>query len=468
MKKLFQHITIFFAFTLFLTINVVTAQTPQDITKTARESTVILTMDNGNSGSGFFIAPDLIVTSYHVIKGASSGHVSPILQKEKYPIVGIFAIGGRDELVILKVSGAQGKPLLVGDSKTIKVPDPIYVVDNTVKGGIVTLDKIDKIIERFPDKRPFVGLIKVFLVRNSISSKSSGVPVLNDKGRVIGISKGTISDKENPDENLNVVIPSEYLTQSLERRGDWPKRQSLKPLSMEGVSGTHLTWGSNHYEFTLHNQRNKSINAFQYLIIFKDENGEIICADRFKLHGSMGPGKASRHYRTLLSIEAIDRGLDYDPRFSDFIRIDPFFDFMYSLVSSRTKQLIKSYEIRILDFDIDMEATSRDKQEIYITVSQDIPSEGVSGGKLTWFEKEPPDPLFIKFSYSLKNHNTTDVKRVSSYVVFYDKEGQPINESGESVTTLPATETVQIRDSTFRSIKQLTESYEIKVQVFPY
>lgn len=49
MKKVLQLTTIL-TLTLFLTITAATAQTPEDIAKAARASTVILTMDNGNSG----------------------------------------------------------------------------------------------------------------------------------------------------------------------------------------------------------------------------------------------------------------------------------------------------------------------------------------------------------------------------------------------------------------------------------
>ena len=149
MKKTLLSITTL-AFTLFLTITIATAQTPQDIAKTARASTVSLTMDNKSYGSGFFVAPNQIATSYHVIKGASSGYISPILQKEKYPIVGITAIDIYNDLVILKVSGAQGKPLPIGDSGLVDVLDTIYVVGNPSEiEGTVTTAEISNLLGRY-------------------------------------------------------------------------------------------------------------------------------------------------------------------------------------------------------------------------------------------------------------------------------------------------------------------------------
>ena len=95
-------------------------------------------MDNGNKGSGFFIASNQIATSYGVIKGASSGHVSPILQKEKYPIVGIVAIDAANELVILKISETQGTPLSIGDSDLVRERDIIYTIGADDRRGDIS------------------------------------------------------------------------------------------------------------------------------------------------------------------------------------------------------------------------------------------------------------------------------------------------------------------------------------------
>ena len=115
------RITITFTLILFFTSTLATAQTPQDIAKDARVSTVSLMMENNKYGSGFFVTPNHIATSYHVIEGAKSGHVSPVLQEGKFPIVGVVAADKENDLVILKVFGVVGKPLPIGDSKTVEV-----------------------------------------------------------------------------------------------------------------------------------------------------------------------------------------------------------------------------------------------------------------------------------------------------------------------------------------------------------
>lgn len=51
-------------------------------------------------GSGFFIAPNRIVTNRHVIEGASKVHVS---NGKAYPVKGILAVDGAGDIALLEV-----------------------------------------------------------------------------------------------------------------------------------------------------------------------------------------------------------------------------------------------------------------------------------------------------------------------------------------------------------------------------
>lgn len=429
MKKALLNITVL-GIILFFAMAMANAQTPQEIAERARTASVSLTMNNGTYGSGFFVLPGQIATSYHVIEGASSGHVSPILRKDKYSIVGITAIDKDNDLVILKVSDVYGLRLPVGDSEAVKVLDPIYVVGNPDGiEGTVTTDAITNVLEKY------------LLMSAPISPGSSGGAVLNGSGEVIGIAKGNIpGEKERPNQNLNIAVPSNYLTPLVEKAKAW--KGELKPLSVDRVTGTHLIWGPNFYEFTLHNQRNETIRNPDYLVIFKDRKGEIICADRFQMNGIMYAGGVSRSHRNLISewIDGYDPGESYG-----------FLDLFNSYAGPRTKQLMKSYEIRILDFNIDTNFTRRE-----------IPLKGVTGSGFTWFDEEPDSPD-VRFSYSLQNHLSKNVKSVWSYVVFYDKDGAPIDESLKVGQEISAMETLPINGFARRSVKRLMKNYEIKI-----
>lgn len=402
MKKALLSITILGLF-CFFRMTVGNAQTPQDIAKKGLASTVSLTMKNGSYGSGFFVLPDQIATAYHVVEGSSEGHVSPFLKKEQYPIVAITAIDQENDLVILKVSGAHGIPLPIGDSEMVEVLDTIYVVGNPGRiPGTATPGEITNLLGQY------------FLMNASISPGSSGGAVLNDSGEVIGVSKGNIPGTEGLNQNLNIAIPSKYLTPLVEKAK--AEKERLNPSSAKGVTGTHLTWAPYYppgYAFTVRNQRNETIDNLLCLVIFRDGKGEIICVDRFKHDGKVEPGEVARIYRAFHSDNH---------------------SYHISPVGPSVEYLMKSYEIRILDFDV-----SHSKIRY-------VPLEGVTGSssRFTWINTTG---TIYAFSYFLQNHLKKDVTDVYSYVVFYDKKGAPIVRSlGGLNRHIPAMGEVQIKE----------------------
>ena len=126
------------------------------------------------------------------------------------------------------------KPLTLGDSDTVRIGETVYVAGNpkglegTFSDGIISSrrDKLTK--ERLQMTAP-------------ISPGSSGGPVLNRKGEVIGVSFMTLQGGQN----LNFAIPSKYLKKLLEQK------KSAKPLS-QGIqfisADTYFLWGNVKYD----------------------------------------------------------------------------------------------------------------------------------------------------------------------------------------------------------------------------
>ena len=413
-----------------------TAQTRQDIAKIARVSTVILTMDNDSYGSGFFVAPDQIATSYHVIEGASSGSVSPVLQNEKYPIVGITAVDKENDLVILKVSGAQGTPLPIGDSETVDVLDTIYVAGNPSGiEGTVTTAEISNLLGG-----------KYLLMSAPISPGSSGGPVLNERSEVIGISMGSIPGDKNQNQNLNVAVPSNYLTPLVEKS---KKPGTMRPLSADGVSGSHLIWGSNFYEFSLQNQRPDQIFLGHCLVLFYGENGGLICVDAFHPSGFISSGCAIRIRRYGVS-NVLDQQ-HYRPHpFEDASIISD----SWSLFNPSTiKSLVKNYEVRILDL-YTMDANSSHKKNKNL--------EGVNAEELIWLE----DTLKTErpqYRFAVNNKRSEAVYNVKGIVIFYDKKGDPVHSRTFDIGKIPVGKAAVLDGSVLSSVKQLTKRVDIKI-----
>ena len=91
---------------------IVNTEIPKQVIEKARNATVLIIDGNaeGNSGngSGFFVAPDKIVTNIHVVADAKI--VFAVGRKKVYNIEKVIGYDPKYDLVILKVSG-EGNPL---------------------------------------------------------------------------------------------------------------------------------------------------------------------------------------------------------------------------------------------------------------------------------------------------------------------------------------------------------------------
>ena len=238
---------------LFCVVIGANAQSPQQIAKKALVSTVLLVMEDTNGqplslGSGFFVRDGQVATNLHVVKGASRGYAKLMGQKTKYDIEGITAVDVERDLIILKISISGTQVISLGDSDTVQIGSPVYAVGNprglegTFSQGIIS--SIRK-----------VGTDKILQLTAPISPGSSGGPVLNDEGHVIGVSVATFRGGQN----LNFAIPSNYLKKLMEQVGSAKPLSQAKSIvskrsiltdfgdrSSEGVSGGSFTWKIKH------------------------------------------------------------------------------------------------------------------------------------------------------------------------------------------------------------------------------
>ncbi len=282
------------------------SQSAQQIAKKTFESTVLLVMEDANGqpislGSGFFVHEGVIASNLHVVEGASRGYAKVVGQKAKYDIEGITGIDPDRDLVLLKTLATRTTTLPLGNSDAIEVGEPVYAVGNpqglegTFSQGIVS-----SIRE--------VGSDRLLQITAPISPGSSGGPVLNSKGEVIGVSVATFSGGQN----LNFAIPSNYLKNLLGKAGPTkpladvrsPKTQrwilaDLGGKSTEGVVGGQLTWEyvysqSGNYAFSLRNQLRGNVKNVYCLVVFYDSQGSPIDVDVVQCHGLIPAGLAKR------------------------------------------------------------------------------------------------------------------------------------------------------------------------------
>lgn len=181
------------------------ALTPRHIAEKALPSVVLLVMgdtkgDFVSFGSGFFVHSDVVVTNSHVIEDAARGYVKIVGQEIEYDIAGIVGIDTQRDLVLLKIRDAKSPLLVLGDSREVAVGDEVYVIGNprglegTFSEGIVSGIRQ-------------TGSGTLFQITAPIWPGSSGGPVLNAHGEVIGVVVSTFTKGLN----LNFAIPASYL-----------------------------------------------------------------------------------------------------------------------------------------------------------------------------------------------------------------------------------------------------------------
>ncbi len=287
-------------------IPVTSAQTPQQIAKKAFNSTVLLVMEDANGqpiglGSGFFVRNGQVATNLHVVEGAARGYAKLVGQKTKYDIEGLTAIDAKRDLVILKVSALGVPALSLGDSDALQAGEPVYAVGNP-QGleGTFSQGIISSIRE--------VGTDKLLQLTAPISPGSSGGPVLNGKGEVIGVSVATFRRGQN----LNFAIPSNYLTELVAQVGPAKPFSRAKPArsrrsiladlggrSVEGVTGGKLIWkypfgAGGEYTFSLRNRLRENVRNVYCFVIFYDMQGDPIDMDVAQFRGLIPAGLAKR------------------------------------------------------------------------------------------------------------------------------------------------------------------------------
>ena len=138
-------------------------------------------------GTGFFVKEEgLLVTNYHVIDGKVRA-VAKLSNGEFLPVEGVLSEDSNGDLVLLTlgVCGMSFPTLSLGNAE-IETGEPIVVIGSpsglqgTVSDGIVS------------EVRDVPNLGKIIQHTAATSPGSSGSPVLNMEGEVIGVVVGSI------------------------------------------------------------------------------------------------------------------------------------------------------------------------------------------------------------------------------------------------------------------------------------
>ncbi len=164
-----------------------------------------------NSGSGFILSQDgYILTNQHVIDGATSVFVRLADGRElKAQVKGVDKAG---DIALLKIDADHLKPVVIGNSDAVKpgqwavaIGSP-FGFDHSVTAGIISAK--GRALPGEADQR-YVPFLQTDV---AINPGSSGGPLFNTQGQVIGINAQILTESGGYN-GLSFAIPINYAMQ---------------------------------------------------------------------------------------------------------------------------------------------------------------------------------------------------------------------------------------------------------------
>ena len=159
--------------------------TPKDIVTRSKPAIVrVESMGGDRVGTGFIVAANgIIATNLHVVAGANDIRVK-LLDGTVYPVARIIGVDSKRDLVLLSIDARAPLPiLLLGDSNAVSAGDPVVAIGNPL--GVFDYTVSDGLISSVRVESPELTVLQISA---PISPGSSGGPLFNPFGEVIGIA----------------------------------------------------------------------------------------------------------------------------------------------------------------------------------------------------------------------------------------------------------------------------------------
>jgi hypothetical protein len=151
------------------------------------------------TGTGFFVDDrGTFVTNYHVLEDAAALKVE-LSTGELFSQVYSVVIDAQRDIAILRIPAEATPPAVLGADRDLEVGDTVFVMgnplglDRTFSNGMVSAKRM-------------IGGTETIQITAPISPGSSGGPVMNEQGHVIGIATWYIDRGQN----LNMAVPIRY------------------------------------------------------------------------------------------------------------------------------------------------------------------------------------------------------------------------------------------------------------------
>ena len=173
--------------------------------------------DPNDVGSGFFYKSNLIVTNYHVVQFQES--LSIVMYDGKRVNATVEGVDPGIDIAILKVAGVTApRTLVFGDSSRLIPGQKMIVLGTPLKyNNFVSTGVFSAITRDLGQRADGLGqeIGQYGLTTASIQGGSSGGPVLDSRGSVVGVADANASSNTLVPGVIGAFVPSELVAQSL-------------------------------------------------------------------------------------------------------------------------------------------------------------------------------------------------------------------------------------------------------------
>ncbi len=243
---------------------------------------------NTLSATGFYVAPDKIVTTiavladaknvvafstnqYETIKKHATSRsrekkkkmdIFPLNQhknvqindKENITIEGVTAYDAKYNLVLLKVTHT-GVPLSIGSSDTLQIDDPVYFIGYHSEMGY--MGRIGHIQSRYTDNFQYE-------VKTEFITGAFGSPTMNKNSEVIGVAiTGLDANIEDLSTMHTLLVSSNIINTLIANSGNviplgqWKKNDLVRAYDMENKGDQYADFGYNREALNAYNSAKK-------------------------------------------------------------------------------------------------------------------------------------------------------------------------------------------------------------------
>jgi len=329
------------------------AQADNIIKEYSKAIVTVIALDENNEpimqGSGFVVRADgAIVTNYHVISNAK--YIKVKVDGTALDVEGLILEDKENDLAILKAKAEKLQTVKIGDSEKATVGEKVYVISRSKGAENAISDGMLRGIKEISSGR------KMLQISATILPKSSGSPVFNKDGAVIGVAT-FLSDAQN----LNFVMPVNLIKNKIGNK----KVLLLKESGIEDYKKTAQYWTNLGNAYYNSGKYKEAIQSYEQAAQINPDYAEAYinlgCAyagldmhekaiESFKQAVRINPESADAHYGLGVSYRALGMIEDAIESYELAIRNNPdSADAYYHLGDSYVdsgmyKKAIKSYK----------------------------------------------------------------------------------------------------------------------------